>query len=45
MELKKLDASFYVDNPVLTQALDFDMQNQVWFTGDKVRTTVSCKYK
>ncbi|HHC6551083.1 TPA: hypothetical protein ACN33P_002722 [Vibrio parahaemolyticus] len=37
MELKKLDASFYVDNPVLTQALDFDMQNQVWFTGDKVR--------
>ncbi len=25
MELKKLDKSFYLANPVLVQALDFDM--------------------
>ncbi|HCE5184918.1 TPA: hypothetical protein NG323_004559 [Vibrio parahaemolyticus] len=37
MELKKLATSFYTDNPVLTQALDFDMKAQTWFTGDKIR--------
>ena len=37
MELKKLDASFYTDNPILTQALDFDMKAQTWFSGDKIR--------
>lgn len=37
MELKKLAASFYTDNPILTQALDFDMKSQRWFTNDKTR--------
>lgn len=37
MELKKLDRSFYAANPVLIQALDFDMKSKTWFAGDKVR--------
>ena len=37
MELKKLDKSFYAANPVLIQALDFDMKSKAWFSGDKVR--------
>lgn len=37
MELKKLAESFYTDNPVLTQALDFDMKTQTWLTDDKTR--------
>lgn len=37
MELKKLAESFYTDNPVLKQALDFDMHAQTWITGDKIR--------
>ncbi|EDT2962895.1 hypothetical protein EL09_22830 [Salmonella enterica subsp. enterica] len=30
MELKKLDSSFYTDNPVIQQALDFDQQTGQW---------------
>jgi len=37
MELKKLDNSFYTDNPVVLEALDFDTSNRVWMAGDKVR--------
>lgn len=37
MELKKLDKSFYIDNPLLIQALDFDMKTKSWMAGDKVR--------
>jgi len=37
MELKKLDNSFYTDNPVVLEALDFDISNRVWMAGDKVR--------
>jgi protein AbiQ len=37
MDLKKLDSSFYIDNPVLVQAMDFDMQANAWFSRDKVR--------
>ncbi|EDZ3589502.1 hypothetical protein GOG43_17635 [Salmonella enterica subsp. enterica] len=36
MELKKLDSSFYTDNPVLRQALDFDQQTGQW-AEDKTR--------
>lgn len=34
MELKKLDASFYIDNPVLIQALDFDNKAREWMLYD-----------
>lgn len=34
MELKKLDNSFYADNPVLIQALDFDNKIQEWMLYD-----------
>ncbi|MGG6138924.1 type III toxin-antitoxin system TenpIN family toxin [Pantoea allii] len=34
MELKKLDDSFYVDNPVLIQALDFDNKEREWMLYD-----------
>jgi len=37
MELKKLDKSFYLANPVLLQALDFDMATNTWFNNEKVR--------
>lgn len=37
MELKKLDSSFYVDNPIVHQALDFDNERKTWIGGDKVR--------
>jgi protein AbiQ len=37
MDLKKLDSSFYIDNPVLIQALEFDMATNTWLGGDKVR--------
>lgn len=37
MELKKLDNSFYIDNPVVLEALDFDASNRAWMAGDKVR--------
>ena len=36
MELKKLDESFYNDNPKIIQALDFDHKTQQW-SGNKVR--------
>lgn len=36
MELKKLDESFYNDNPKIIQALDFDHETQQWL-GNKVR--------
>lgn len=36
MELKKLDISFYIDNPKLKQALDFDMRAETW-AANKVR--------
>jgi protein AbiQ len=32
-----LDNSFYTDNPVVLEALDFDTSNRVWMAGDKVR--------
>ena len=38
MELKKLDESFYTDNPVVIQALDFNIVNNEWMSHDgKVR--------
>lgn len=37
MDLKKLDNSFYIDNPKVIQALEFDMKTQTWIDGDKVR--------
>lgn len=37
MDLKKLDQSFFADNPVLIQALDFDMNANTWLSKDKVR--------
>lgn len=37
MELKKLDNSFYKDNPIVIQALDFDNHSQSWIGGEKVR--------
>lgn len=37
MDLKKLDGSFYTDNPVLIQALDFDMETNAWFDRSKIR--------
>ncbi|WP_455916984.1 type III toxin-antitoxin system TenpIN family toxin [Pantoea agglomerans] len=37
MELKKLDYSFYTDNPVVLEALDFDTSKGEWMAGDKVR--------
>lgn len=33
MELKKLDGSFYQDNPAIIQALDFDAETQTWAEG------------
>ncbi|WP_417212823.1 type III toxin-antitoxin system TenpIN family toxin [Acinetobacter venetianus] len=36
MELKKLDESFYNDNPKIIQALDFDQKTQQW-SENKVR--------
>ena len=36
MELKKLDCSFYADNPKVEQALDFDMESGAWLKS-KVR--------
>ncbi|MGP6457474.1 type III toxin-antitoxin system TenpIN family toxin [Enterobacter ludwigii] len=38
MELKKLDESFYTDNPVVIQALDFNTEKNEWMShGGKVR--------
>ncbi len=38
MDLKKLDNSFYIDNPVLYEALDFDNNTHTWLLHDnKVR--------
>lgn len=37
MELKKLDSSFYQNNPVVLEALDFDAKTNSWIGGDKVR--------
>ncbi|MFX5470511.1 hypothetical protein ABTD76_09125 [Acinetobacter baumannii] len=37
MELKKLDASFYVDNPVVIQALEFDIASNTWMGTSKTR--------
>lgn len=36
MELKKLDTSFYTDNPTLIQALDYDSKTNQW-NGSKIR--------
>ena len=30
MELRKLAPSYYLDNPVVQQALDFDMASNSW---------------
>lgn len=37
MELKKLDSSFYQQNPVVLEALDFDARTNSWLGGDKIR--------
>lgn len=37
MKLKKLANSFYTDNPIVRQALDFNEVTQSWISGDKVR--------
>ncbi|HAI5711670.1 TPA: hypothetical protein HJR26_005167 [Escherichia coli] len=37
MELKKLDISFYKNNPVVLEALDFNAKTNSWLGGDKVR--------
>ncbi|WP_228293083.1 hypothetical protein [Klebsiella pneumoniae] len=38
MELKKLDDSFYIDNPIVIQALDFSAEANEWMSHDgKVR--------
>ena len=37
MELKKLDSSFYQNNPVVLEALDFDAENNSWLVDGKVR--------
>ena len=38
MELKKLDESFYIDNPIVIQALDFSAEANEWMSHDgKVR--------
>lgn len=37
MELKKLDNSFYQNNPVVLEALDFNAKTNSWSDGDKVR--------
>ncbi|WP_273866253.1 type III toxin-antitoxin system TenpIN family toxin [Serratia ureilytica] len=37
MELKKLDSSFYQQNPVVLEALDFDVRTNSWLGGDKIR--------
>lgn len=37
MELKKLDSTFYQNNPVVLEALDFDAKTNSWLGGDKVR--------
>lgn len=38
MELKKLDESFYTDNPIVVQALDFSIEANEWMSHDgKVR--------
>lgn len=37
MELKKLDASFYVDNPIIIQALEFDIVSNTWMGESKTR--------
>ncbi|HHQ4628786.1 type III toxin-antitoxin system TenpIN family toxin [Aeromonas hydrophila] len=37
MELKKLDSSFYIENPILHEALDFDRKSGTWMEGGKVR--------
>lgn len=36
MKLKKLDNSFYNDNPVVKNALDFEDVAQSWIPGNKV---------
>lgn len=37
MELKKLDRSFYQNNPVVLEALDFDARTNSWLDSGKVR--------
>jgi protein AbiQ len=37
MELKKLDSSFYQQNPVVLEALDFDAKTNSWLGNDKIR--------
>ncbi|MDC4445423.1 hypothetical protein NRA32_18110 [Acinetobacter baumannii] len=37
MKLKKLDASFYTDNPVVIQALEFDINTNTWMNSSKIR--------
>ncbi|MBF4114217.1 hypothetical protein IN593_25385 [Enterobacter cloacae] len=37
MELKKLDSSFYQNNPVVLEALDFNAKTNSWSDDDKVR--------
>lgn len=37
MELKKLDSSFYQQNPVVLEALDFDARTNSWLGGGKIR--------
>ncbi|HCR3791483.1 TPA: hypothetical protein ON708_005119 [Citrobacter freundii] len=36
MKLKKLDSSFYTDNPHIPQALDYDMEAGTW-SDNKIR--------